>query len=357
MKARFRASVRSLGFNIIFVLNNFVLISFCMAAAAIVAKIMMKRGLIPDNFYLMPLTLLNFAFLLGSIVSVITALISSQLSRRYLQVPLKAMKRLARGEFQTKMDFGYLPIPKEYDELALAFNDMASELSGIEVMRSDFINNFSHEFKTPIVSLRGFAKLLQKPGLTEQQRIEYTDIIISEIERLSQLSSNILDLTKIEKQTILTNKERYNLSEQIRQILLLLEHKWSAKNLKLELHLDEIQYLGNEHLLAQVWTNLLDNAIKFSRQDSKLRVFSFKDDNSIVVKIQDFGVGMDDGTLKYIFDKFFQGDESHTVEGNGLGLTIVKGIVELHKGTIQVESAINRGTIFTVILPEKTLNE
>lgn len=351
MKAKFRSFVRSLGFNTIFVMNNFVLIAVCMFLTAMAAKFLIKQGLIPETFYLMPLTMLNFAFLLGIIVSIITALISSQLSRQYLRVPLEAMKRLSRGEFQAQMDFGYLPIPKEYDELAVAFNEMASELSGIEMMRADFINNFSHEFKTPIVSLRGFAKQLQKPNLTEQQRQEYTNIIIHEIDRLSQLSSNILDLTKIEKQTILAHKERYNLAEQIRQTLLLLEQKWTDKNLELELNLNEVYYRGNEQLLAQVWTNLLDNSIKFSRANSKLRILLFEEEQRTVVQIQDFGVGMNEHTLNYIFDKFFQGEESHTVEGNGLGLAIVHKIVTLHKGTIEVKSTLGKGSIFTVLLP------
>ncbi|MBW4084315.1 HAMP domain-containing sensor histidine kinase [Paenibacillus sp. S150] len=353
MKRTFRSMVRNLGFVTIIAANNFVLIAACMGLAALGAILMIKNGLIPGDFYTNPLTMLNFAFLLGITVSIITAVISSRLSKLYIRIPLNGMKKLARGDFNTRIDFGYLPMPQEFDELAAAFNEMAKELSGIEMMRADFINNFSHEFKTPIVSLRGFAKQLQKHDLTEQQRTEYTDIIVSETDRLSQLATNILNLTKLENQIILTGRVSYNLAEQLRQAILLLEKKWTAKKMELELNMEEAQFTGNEQMLAQVWTNLLDNAIKFSSEGSKLRVNLFGDEQQTVVQIQDFGCGMDETTSKYIFDKLYQGDVSHAIEGNGLGLSIVLKIVELHKGSIQVQSALRKGSIFTVTLPNE----
>lgn len=351
MKKRRKAALQNTCFVGIFAANNFVLILACMALTAGGALALLHFRLIPENFYLMPLTMLNFAFLLALAVSVVTAIINSRLSRRILQAILRAMKELAAGKFETKISFGLLPMPREYDELAAAFNDMAKELSGIEMMRADFINNFSHEFKTPIVSLQGFAKQLKRPGLTDAEREEYIDILVTETTRLSQLAANILELTRVEHQTILTGQAEYDLAEQLRRCFLLLESKWEAKGVEPELNLEEVTIRANEALLAQVWNNLLDNAIKFSLQGGKLRLFLSSDGEYATVRVQDFGCGMSAEATHHAFDKFYQGDPSRTTEGNGLGLAVVKRIVELHGGTVEARSAAGEGTVFTVVLP------
>ena len=261
----------------------------------------------------------------------------------------KAMKKVSQGDFSTVLDEN--EGVGEIRELISSYNHMARELSGIEMFRTDFINNFSHEFKTPIVSIRGFAKQLQRDDLTDEQRREYTRIIADEAERLANMSSNVLLLTKLENQQIVTDKAEYALDEQIRNCILLMEKQWSEKNLDLQLDLDEISYNGNEEMMNHVWVNLISNAIKFSPEGGLLEVGCMRVQDFIVVHVRDAGEGMDELTRSRIFEKFYQGDTAHATEGNGLGLSLAKRIVDLCRGKIAVDSAPGQGTTFSVYLP------
>ena len=229
---------------------------------------------------------------------------------------------------------------------------MTKELGSIEMFRNDFINNFSHEFKTPIVSIRGFAKQLQNDNLSTEKRKEYTDIIISEAERLTNMSANILLLNKFENQQFITNQIQYELDEQIRNCIILLEKEWSKKNLEIQLDLERTPIYGNAEMLSHLWINLIENAVKYSNDKGHITIGCRRTVGDIQFKISDDGNGMDDNTMKHIFDKFYQGDRSHAARGNGLGLSIVKRIVELCKGEIAVESKIGQGTTFTIKLPQ-----
>ena len=262
---------------------------------------------------------------------------------------IDAMGKVSQGDFSVRVEED---ADGEMGELIHSFNDMAQELGSIEMFRKDFINNFSHEFKTPIVSIRGFAKQLERDDLTPEQRREYTEIIVSESERLANMSSNILLLTKLENQQIVTDKVEYALDEQIRSAILLLEKQWCAKEIELNLNLDEVKYVGNEEMMSHIWVNLLNNAIKFSKQGGVLDVSCARRENACVVVIRDHGEGMSEETQKRIFEKFYQGDSAHATEGNGLGLSLVKRIVDLCAGTVQVKSQLGQGTAFTVTLPD-----
>ena len=261
----------------------------------------------------------------------------------------KAMKQVSRGDFSIHLDenegIG------EIRELISSYNHMARELSGIEMFRTDFINNFSHEFKTPIVSIRGFAKQLQRDDLTDEQRREYARIIVDESERLANMSANVLLLTKLENQQIITDKAEYPLDEQLRSCILLMEKQWSEKNLDLQLDLDEISYNGNEEMMSHIWVNLISNAIKFSPVGGLLEVGCMRVQDFIIVHVRDQGEGMDAETQARIFEKFYQGDSAHATEGNGLGLALAKRIVDLCGGKIAVDSAPDQGTTFSVYLP------
>ncbi len=224
----------------------------------------------------------------------------------------------------------------------------------VEMLRTDFINNVSHEFKTPIVSIRGFAKALKWEDLTEEERNEYLDIIISETERLSSLSANMLYLSKIEQQTILTDKKRLNLSEQIRLVIALLDQKFAAKNIEVNFDAREYDVAGNEEMLRQVWINLLDNAIKFSPCGGRIDVCVQETEHGTIVRIRDQGKGIPPDIQAHIFDKFYQGDRSHSTDGNGLGLSIVKKIIDLHGGDISVQSC-GSGSTFTVTLNKESM--
>lgn len=226
-----------------------------------------------------------------------------------------------------------------------------ARLSGIEMLRSDFINNFSHEFKTPIVSVMGFAKLLKKRNISEDERAEYLDIIISECERLSDLASNVLNLSKAESICALSDTAPFPVSEQIRESILQLEQKWEKKGIGFDLSLEDCQLTGRADLLKQVWVNLIDNAVKFSSSGGKIEIRTRQKDSVFYFQISDNGIGMDAQTQEKIFDRFYQGDISHSTEGNGLGLSLVKKIISLHRGTIRVSSEPGRGSIFTITLP------
>ena len=260
---------------------------------------------------------------------------------------LRGMQRLADGHFEERLDFGGMDTMKEMED---TFNTLASELQHTEILRSDFVNHFSHEFKTPIVSMRGFAKLLQRDDLTEQQRREYVDIIVDESTRLANMATNVLNLTKVENQTILSETTSFNLSEQVRKCILLLEKKWTAKEIELSADFDEYMISADEELLKQIWLNLLDNAIKFSPHGGEVAIRIAAREKNLFVSIHNHGPQIRAEERERMFDKFWQGDASRSSEGTGIGLSIVKRIVELHNGGIEVESSASE-TAFIVRLP------
>ena len=265
---------------------------------------------------------------------------------------VNGMNSLAAGNFKTRIEYGKLERHPTFNEITESFNTLAEELENTEVLRSDFINNFSHEFKTPIVSIAGFAKLLKKGNLTEEQRVQYLDAIEEESMRLSYMATNVLNMTKVENQTILSDVTRFNLSEQVRDVLLLLENSWTKKNIDLQPDFDEFEIEANEELLKQVWINLIDNAVKFAPRCGTVALDICEAGESIAVTVSNTGKDIDPEKLDKIFNKFYQADESHASEGNGIGLAIVKRVVDLHGGKVTVKSQ-NGMTSFTVELPRR----
>lgn len=283
-------------------------------------------------------------------IGVILALTLSHFPLRPISQLIHAIHSVADGDFNTKINLKH---PKEFQELSDSFNQMTDELAGIEILRSDFINSFSHEFKTPIVSIMGFAKLLKNKDLSEEERDEYLNIIISESKRLSALSSNVLNLSKVESMNVLTGAIRYNAAEQIRESILQLERKWEKKKIRFDIALEETMITGRTDLLKQIWVNLIDNAVKFSPPDGKISIRTTQKDQHFIFEISDNGIGMDEQTKQNIFDRFYQGDISHATEGNGLGLSLVRKIVQLHNGSIKVESFLKKGSTFIVSIPQQ----
>lgn len=286
------------------------------------------------------------------IISVVVGTVVSFMISRFPLKPLRrvidATNRLATGDFSVRL---HLPGPNSFTDLANSFNRMAEELGSIELLRSDFVDNFSHEFKTPIVSIKGFAEELKHDDLTPEQREEYLDIIIHESSRLSQLATNVLNLSRVEKQTILASRTRFDLTEQVRRCVLLFESKWELRRLNLNVELDEVTLEGDEELLSQVWLNLIDNAVKFTPEGGCVDIRLQKKEHSAVFVIQDDGYGISQEAQRHIFDKFYQGDISHAASGNGLGLSIARRVVTLHGGDIRCQSEEGAGTEFTVELP------
>lgn len=323
------------------------------SASAIIAGLMYILNVTDLHIFerLRPYSLLMLTLAASIIIGTFLSFIIGKNFLNPIKEMISATKKIADGDFSVRVS--ETKFPKEMNLLSRSFNTMADELGSTEMFRNDFINNFSHEFKTPIISISGFAKQLKTPGLSDAQREEYADIIIAESRRLTTMASNILLLTKYENQQIVTDKSEFYLDEQIRKCILYLEKEWSEKNIDFDLDLAEIKYNFNEDMLSHVWLNILNNAIKFSPENGKITVKCINDISDVMVIISDEGIGMDDETRRHIFDKFYQGDTSHTAQGNGLGLSLAKRVVDLCDGKISVKSRPGAGTTFCIRLPKQ----
>lgn len=288
------------------------------------------------------------------ITLVVGVLVTSLLSKMFFD-PIKklgmAMEQVARGDFSVR-----LPVKsysKEVRDIYNGFNLMTKELDNTEILKTDFVSNVSHEFKTPINAIEGYATLLQGcDGLNAQER-EYVEKIVFNTKRLSSLTASILLLSKIENQNIPTNQKRFALDEQIRQSVVALEDAWVKKDIDLDVELDRVEYFGNDKLMHHVWDNLISNAVKFSPAEGKITIRLEKQKKGIVFSVEDQGPGISDDAQHHIFDKFYQADSSHKEEGNGLGLSLVKKILSLEEGSITVENCQPHGARFTVYLKDK----
>lgn len=290
-------------------------------------------------------------FSIGSLLlGVSVALFVGKLIIVPIQNISNAFNELSKGNFSVK-------VPEneriaEIREMSRRFNAMTFDLAHIETLRSDFVVNVSHEFKTPIAAIEGYATLLQNPALSYERREHYVEKILDNSRRLSTLSSNILMLSKLENRQTVPQHSEFRLDEQIRKAILRLENRWTEKRLEFDIDLPSQMYYGCEQLLEQVWSNILDNAVKHAPYGSMIRVSLKQKENALVVCIADHGDGMSEEVRKHIFEKFYQGDSSRQTEGNGLGLALVKRILDLCEGTIRVESAPGEGAAFFVTLPE-----
>jgi len=260
----------------------------------------------------------------------------------------ESMKEVAKGNFDLNLTNN--SNIHEVKEMMGNFQLMTKELSNIEMFRNDFVNSVSHEFKTPMAAIEGYATLLQSDDLTDEERQSYTTNIINNTKRLTNLSNNILKLSRLENQELYLEKSNFDLAEQIRTAILTLEREWGEKEIELDIDIDEIDYHGNHDLLFQVWLNLIHNAIKFTPRKGEIKISLKQEDQRISFQIVDNGIGITPETRKHIFEKFYQSDRSQNSEGNGLGLPLVRRIVNLHKGIINVESTVGIGSTFTVTL-------
>lgn len=290
------------------------------------------------------------SFLVGSTL----AFVISNTVLKPLSELVKATRKVTNGDFNIHLEMKYSRLSlKELRELIHDFNEMTEELRNTELFRKDFISNFSHEFKTPLVSIRGFARQLYEGGLTPEQQKEFSKIILDETEYLSVLSQNTLLMTNLENKDIITEKTDFSLDEQLRNCMIRLEPQWSAKNIDIDMELDEIRYYWNASMLAHVWNNLFDNAVKFTPEGGSIRVTLGRKDGLIVATVTDSGCGIPEEAIPHIFEKFYQADTSHATKGNGLGLSLVKKIVELCEGDIYVSSEVGKGTTFTIELRDR----
>ncbi len=283
---------------------------------------------------------------------------SKQLTKPLLDIS-NAVKQIAQGDFSVVIKRnlsarGKHKYTNEIDELADNVNKMAAELKGMDYLRKDFMSNVSHEIKTPVAAITGFTEILLDGGLSKEDEREYLRLVNQESVRLSRLSGNMLRMSRLDNQAIVFKKDMIQLDEQIRKCIIILTEKWSEREISFEINLEKIKVISDYDMLFQVWTNLIDNAIKYSGKLCRIHVYTkLLDDNHVKVCIRDEGIGISKEKIDRIFDKFYQCEESHKKNGNGLGLSIVKRIIELLHGVIDCESEINKGTTFTVVIPLK----
>ncbi len=263
---------------------------------------------------------------------------------------LETTERLAKGDFNARIEltdslFG----SNELTDISEHINTMAEELSGIETMRTDFVSNVSHEIKTPLAVINNYSELLKEPGVSEEERRQYVEAISQSVNGLSDLVTNILRLNKLENQKIYLDEKKYDLGEQLCECLIGFENIWEEKHIELETDIDdEVVVQKDPSLMTLVWNNLLSNAFKFTPDGGKVTVSVKREGEDAVVTVSDTGCGISAENGKHIFDKFYQGDTSHATRGNGLGLALVKRVIEISGAKINVSSKVGAGTTITV---------
>lgn len=260
----------------------------------------------------------------------------------------ESMKKVSGGDFSIRLKENSKI--KEIGELNRSFNSMTDDLGATEVLQSDFVSNVSHEIKTPLNAIEGYATLLQDPDSTEEERTRYTDKILFNTRRLTELVGNVLIISKLESGAVDINKESFRLDEQIRQSIMLLEPKWVEKDIEFDIELDEVVFNGDKNLLLHIWNNIIGNAIKFSPVGGLVAIKLESLEDGISFCVDDCGPGISESEKKHIFDKFYQADSSHKQEGNGLGLSLVKRIVDMFEGDVTAENLPEAGCRFKIVL-------
>lgn len=327
----------------------FIILFVSYAVAGCILYILIRQGFIAQLGQRNLIAVLLFLLLTSLGIGTIISTFGGSYFLRPLRRMSDATKKIAAGQFDVYIEPGG---PYELQRLTNSFNDMAAELGRIETLQSDFVSNVSHEFKTPVSSIRGFARLLKRDNLTARQRADYLDTILLEAERLTQLSQNVLLLSNLENPGRLPESAPFSLDEQLRQSVLLLDGQFERAGVEVELEAAPLTITGNEELLKQVWLNLLGNAVKFTPAGGRVTVAVEELPRAARVRVADTGVGMDETVQQRLFDKFYQGDASHATQGNGLGLSLVKRILALCGGEVSVRSAVGEGSVFTVTLPK-----
>ena len=268
---------------------------------------------------------------------------------RPVQIITQATEQIMQGDFSVRVRPMHGAGVEGFNQIGMAINAMAQELSGTETLRTDFIANVSHELKTPLAVMGNYAAMLQRPGITEDEKNEYARAISKAARKLAQLITNILKLNKLENQQIFPQPKEFDLSEQLCECLLVFEDAWEAKNLEIETDIqDDVRIKSDPELLSLVWNNLISNAVKFTPDGGSIGLSLKTEGSSVVVQVRDTGCGMKPEVGQHIFEKFYQGDTSHATQGNGLGLALVKRVVDILNGEIGVQSVYGQGSTFTV---------
>lgn len=288
--------------------------------------------------------------LLSVLFTVIDAIRRKLTTEKITEYIANAADKIVQGDFNVRIKpVNKMGVDENFNEIIHCFNMMAEELSGVETLRTDFIANVSHEMKTPLSVMQNYGTLLQMPELAEDKRIEYAKGVAEGSRRLADMMTNILKLNRLEKQQIFPKTEEYDLGEQLCECLLQFENVWEEKNIEIETELaEDVKVNTDGELLSLVWNNLFSNAFKFTPEGGKVTLILEATEHHAIVKVKDTGCGMSQEVGAHIFEKFYQGDTSHATQGNGLGLALVKRVVDILQGEISVESAVGKGSTFVV---------
>lgn len=310
--------------------------------------------LTPENLRVAARATLGNVLLLSLLFTILDEIRRRMMIDRPVRRITSAAEKVMQGDFSVRIPpLHPLEDHESFDPIVSYFNRMVEELSGIETLKTDFIANVSHELKTPLAVMQNYAELLKDPDLPAAKRAEYAHAIGCTARRLAGLISNILKLNKLENQKIFPKRRPYDLSEQLCSVLLSFESVWEAKHLEIDADIDsDIVVTADRELMEIVWHNLISNAVKFTPEGGSISVSAHKDGGHIRVAVHDTGCGISAETGRHIFERFYQGDTAHRSEGNGLGLALVKRIVDITGSDIAVSSALGEGSTFTVTLPE-----
>ena len=349
-KPKFRQFLRAVNNYIVFFLIVAFAVTCCMLL--FVSVLADTMGLVFTRENMTEAAKLTFGNVI--VLTIISATIDHIRRKQMVERPVKqimaALDQVMQGDFTVQ-----IPSVKEFagetgfNEIIKAINKMTAELAGTETLRTDFIANVSHELKTPLAVMGNYATMLQKPGLSEEDRVEYAKAISQSSRRLAALITNILKLNKLENQQIFPQLDEYDLGEQLCENLLQFEEVWEKKNLNIETDIeDDVRIRSDAELLSLVWINLISNAVKFTPEEGTIGVSLKTEGNLVIVQVRDTGCGIKPEVGQHIFEKFYQGDTSHATQGNGLGLSLVKRVVDILNGEIGVQSVYGQGSTFTV---------
>ncbi|ANY73472.1 two-component sensor histidine kinase [Paenibacillus ihbetae] len=337
--------------EILQIIALFAVLAVSWTAATYLTKAVYAKTGAPSSAYVTQIIDLFLGVVIFFLCMMLLGLMFKHKQMAVLNAMTDAMRRISQGDFNVKMEEHKLP--GEFKMIANGINDMAEGLGRMETMRQDFISNVSHEIQSPLTSIRGFARALRNPRLTEERRNHYLEIIEGESRRLSQLSDNLLKLSSLEGDRTVFEMQPYRLDGQLRALVLASEPQWLAKRIQVDLELAEVQIRASEDLMSQVWMNLLHNSIKFTPEGGVITIELKADREAAVVTITDTGIGMSEADQLRIFERFYKADKSRnrSAGGSGLGLSIVKRIVDIHQGTVTVRSRPGEGSAFTVSVP------
>ena len=346
---RFRSMLKTINNYVVFFLTVAFAVSCCMML--FVRTLADSMGLVFSEENIgtaAKMTFLN-VLLLTLLFGTIDRIRRKLMVDRPVKLITQATERIMQGDFSVRVRPMHGAGMEGFNQIGMAINAMAKELSGTETLRTDFIANVSHELKTPLAVMGNYATMLQRPGITEEERCEYAKAISEATRKLAQLITNILKLNKLENQQIFPQPKEFDLGEQLCECLLVFEDAWEAKGLEIETDLeDDVRIRSDPELLSLVWNNLISNAVKFTPDGGTIGLSLKTEGGSVVVQVRDTGCGMKPEVGQHIFEKFYQGDTSHATQGNGLGLALVKRVVDILNGEIGVQSVYGEGSTFTV---------